>query len=350
MSRDPTTVELISLGDLPIIMLFLPREESFETRLRILHELEQYQSEWVMWTLLVTKIADLGVHKEADDIHFLRMLLADVPLPPGVPEKFRDLDVCRGHTHMIKERGYNHNHLIASYHEGERSRPLHGYLRFLEKAKRFPTIRLLEETAVPDVSEETPHSLMTAIERRWDGFLYHFFKEVMCPVLKSGFFARLQTWSDVAVHFLGENLPRLGVTPKRVEIKYRPDQANNIGVRCALRLAAHNNKLNEQEVARLRSDDVGIKAEELNIVLERLKDFAYATTPVDPFDAPPLHPHTKRQKRLPRLPAADQFKDARTAFETSASRNADIYSGYAYFLANRMTPDAFIRWADALGE
>jgi hypothetical protein len=347
MTRDPTTVELISLGELPTILLFLPREESFESRVRILHELEQYQSEWVMWALLVTRIANLARHLGAADVEFLGVILRRVALPPGVPEKFRDLNICRAHTHLIKERGYNHAHLSTFYQTDQGFRPLHAHLRTLERAKQFPTIKMLEERQMPDAPGETPRSMMDVIERRWDGFLYHFFREVVCPVLGCGLFERLRTWNDVAIHFLGENLPRLNVTAKRVEIKYRPDQANDWGVRSALRLAEASNKRVVADTARLRSDDCGIKGNELQVILDKLKDFAYSPTPLDPFQAPPLHPHVSRRKRA-RLAAADVYNYPVSAFETASTRHAEIFSGYAYLLAGKMTEENFIKWSDAM--
>jgi hypothetical protein len=344
MTRDPTTVELISVGELPTILLFLPREESFESRLRILHELEQYQSEWVMWVLLVTRIANLARHLEAEDICFFRRMLMDVPLPPGVPEKFRDLDICRAHTHLIKERGYNHAHLSAFYQTQQGFRPLYAHLRSLERAKQYPTIQMLEERQLPDAPPDNPRATLQAIERRWDGFLYHFFKEVMCPVLRSRLFCRLRTWDDVAVNFLGENLPRLNVKSKKVEIKYRPDQARDWGVRAALQLAATSNKRQATEDAKLRSDTDAVKGDELQGILNKLKDFAYSSSPVDPFDAPPLHPHVPGSGAKKARVSEEAFSEP---FETKHTRNAELLSGYVYLIAGRMSLDDFMAWSSA---
>lgn len=207
--QDPTCSEMVSLHDLPVVALFLPREETFENKMRILYELEYGtdDNDWMLWCILVDRVHSLACDLErGDDYKFLQKCLNRIPLPPGVDEKFRDLLMVKSHMSYIKQRARQHTHLQVMYESASGERPLGRYMRRINKSRDVPEFRLHKnEVALTTTSLPTNTVPMTAKEARWDNLICNFYRDVLLPVVESRTFTRLRSVESLQLNFFGDN-------------------------------------------------------------------------------------------------------------------------------------------------
>lgn len=337
MQRDPTCVEMLSMCDLPVIALFLPREDDFESRMRILHVLEQQESDlsW-LWCLLVDRIAEFGRDLWADDVRFLRGLLQQIDLPPGVKRQshpddrkndFKDLDIIRAHVKLLKETAYENRRNVSVLYESEAGfRPLKDHMRHLNEARSesdrvkrtnqllledgkvhgYESEQVLHRNVLPALTAGTTGistRALSELETKWDAMLYQFFRDVMVPVVNSRKFVRLADWGRVRLNFFGDNLFLSKIAKRRVEqqrkrIRCLPHQASDPIVMQSQRMAYAQADREEQYIQEqwwadreLSSNGAGVKRDEVENVLEKLQRLCsrperWATTPLHPRCTP----------------------------------------------------------------
>ena len=261
LDQDPTGVEVMEPGLMPMPVFFMPAHFHFEQRMRMVHELEEHQPAWAFWLVLVYRVMNFCTDPYGRDVLWYQKFLEDVKLPPGVPDDCSQLLVVRARVKHMWDRARRHRHIkVLMNTVGGKKELLGAQLRKVDDAyrasKRFKG--LSEDNSVDGSSDDVEHEEVRALtlqgdtsewkddvggrqgqkpanacllrssevplavgerasvplrrrvasdrEVEWQEMLHHFFHHVLKPVIRSRRLTQLQSWFDVQWTFLDHAL------------------------------------------------------------------------------------------------------------------------------------------------
>jgi hypothetical protein len=137
LDQDPTALEVMEPGTLPLPVFFMPTHLHFELRMRMLHELEHYQPAYAFYLMLVYRVMSFCDSPSGMDIYYYQRLVETTPLPPGVPPECCHLLVTRAKVKDMWNRARRHRHIkVFMYSVNGEKHVLRSQLRKLDEAVR----------------------------------------------------------------------------------------------------------------------------------------------------------------------------------------------------------------------
>ena len=255
LDQDPSALEVMEPGTLPLPMFFMPTHCHFELRTRMLYELESAQPAWSFWLMLVYRVMNYCTDPTGCDILWYQEFLKTVLLPLGVPDECQHLLVVRARVKDMWTRARKHRHIkvFVSSINGKKHvlrrqlRRLDDAVRASKRAKGLSDENSLEECSDEDArmlfydahgadvevdepgagstsstclveSKDVPIALTeiasipikrrvaSAREVEWQELLHNFVHNVLKPVIRSKQVYKLQSWTDVKSIFFDQAL------------------------------------------------------------------------------------------------------------------------------------------------
>jgi hypothetical protein len=213
-ARDPTSAEIVSICDGPILLYLAPHEFSLIDKIKFAYRMMQ-EPPWCLWVALVDRVASMSVDRWARDIHFLRDLLSKTRLPSFIDPRFADYDVIRAHMQVVTMRAKMDNVELSYTTESGARYDFKKLTKILDKAHKQQNVALIPETmlprALPDphlnvIDTTFPMVPASRAELEWEEVLICFTRKILVPVVKSKLFPLLSSDTAVRNNFLGSNL------------------------------------------------------------------------------------------------------------------------------------------------
>ncbi len=137
LDQDPTALEVMEPGTLPLPVFFMPTHLHFELRMRMLYELEHYHPAYAFYLMLVYRVMSFCDSPTGMDIYYYQRLVETTPLPPGVPAECRHLLVTRARVKDMWNRARRHRHIkVFMYSLNGEKHVLRSQLRKIDEAVR----------------------------------------------------------------------------------------------------------------------------------------------------------------------------------------------------------------------
>lgn len=137
LDQDPTALEVMEPGTLPLPVFFMPTHLHFELRMRMLYELEHHQPAYAFYLMLVYRVMSFCDSPTGMDIYYYQRLVETTPLPPGVPAECRHLLVTRARVKDMWNRARRHRHIkVFMYSVNGEKHVLRSQLRKIDEAVR----------------------------------------------------------------------------------------------------------------------------------------------------------------------------------------------------------------------